>query len=50
MFLCGFDDLLGQSELGRDSKRIALAGDTNQEPVGGTECLDVKLAAGVLHI
>ena len=47
LFLCSFDDVVGQAQLLGDGEGVALARDADHEPVGGLEGLDIELTAGV---
>ena len=43
------DDVIRQSQLFGDGKRITLARDADQETVGWAQGGNIKLAAGIFH-
>ena len=49
MALCVLYNVIRQTQTGRDRKSVALAGNANQETVGGPERFHIKFATGVLH-
>ena len=49
LLLGGGDDVLRQPQPPGDGKGVGLAGNADQQPVGGGQCLHVELAGGVLH-
>ena len=46
---CQLDDVLRQTQPPGDGEGVGLAGDADEEAIGGTEGLHVELTGGVLH-
>ena len=46
---CQLDDVLRQSQPSGNGEGVGLAGDADEQTIGGTEGLHVELTGGVLH-
>ena len=43
------DDLVGQSEFGRNGESITFTGNTDEQTVGGAKGLHIKFTAGIFY-
>ena len=43
------DDLIGQSEFGRNGESITFTGNTDEQTVGGAKGLHIKFTAGIFY-
>ena len=43
------DDLVGQSQLGRNGESITFTGNTDEQTVSRAKSLHIKFAAGIFH-
>lgn len=49
LFFRGIDDLIGQSQLGRNGESITFTGNTDEQTVGGAKGLHIKFTAGIFY-
>ena len=49
LFFGVLDQKFREPQLGRDGERVALAGNADEQPVGGTQRFYVKFTAGIFH-
>ena len=49
LFFCLVNDIVRKPKLGRNGKGITLAGNTDQQTIGGLQCFHAEFTAGVFH-